>query len=169
VDGPARAEVWLDPALPPVLLARELVLEAFAHARECYPEECCGLLLGTAGGPPQRLVRCANAQALRRARGETRLGAHEAFWMDEGDLLRALREADACGEELLAIYHSHVDLPAYLSERDLQGALGPGGRPLYPSASQLVLSVREGSTREAVCFVWSEADASYRGHPVRSP
>src|SRR5262245_23926261 len=46
-----RAAAVLDPALPPVALPRGLVLEAFAHARECYPEECCGLLIGPAGAP----------------------------------------------------------------------------------------------------------------------
>jgi proteasome lid subunit RPN8/RPN11 len=156
----------LDPALPPVSIPRALVLEAFAHARECYPEECCGLLVGPAGGAPLRIVRCANLQSLRRSRGETELGAREAFWMDERDLYRAVREAELRDEQIQVIYHSHVDAQAYLSQLDLAGALGPDGRPMWPGAAQLVLSVRDGATREAVCFVWSDAQGGYRGHAV---
>jgi len=163
-----RAAAVLDPALEAVEIARELVLEALAHARECYPEECCGLLVGVPGGPARRIVRCSNVQNLRQSRGETALGAREAFWMDEGDLLRAVREADAGGEQIQMIYHSHVDADAYLSQHDLAGALGPDGRPLWPGTAQLVLSVREGTTREAVCFVWNEPSGAFRGHRVRS-
>jgi [CysO sulfur-carrier protein]-S-L-cysteine hydrolase len=161
-----RAAALLDPELPPVALPRELVLEAFAHARECYPEECCGLLIGPAGGSPVRLVRCANLQSVRLARGESALAASEAFWMDERDLYRAVHEAELRDEEIRVIYHSHVDAQAYLSQHDLAGALGPDGRPLWPGTSQLVLSVRDGATREAVCFVWDEAERGFRGHAV---
>jgi proteasome lid subunit RPN8/RPN11 len=164
-----RAAARFDPELPPVPLPSALVLEAFAHARECYPEECCGLLIGPRGGLAARIVRCANVQSQRRSRGETELDAREAFWMDEGDLYRAVRGAEARGEEIQVIYHSHVDAEAYLSQQDLAGALGPDGRPLWPRAAQLVLSVRDGATREAVCFVWSEISQAYRGHGVVHP
>jgi proteasome lid subunit RPN8/RPN11 len=162
-----RAAAVLDPELLPVALPRALLIEAFAHARECYPEECCGLLIGRPGQPPSRIVRCANVQSLRRSRGETELDAREAFWMDERDLDRAVREAERRDEEIQVVYHSHIDADAYLSQHDLAGALGPNGRPLWPRAAQLVLSVRDGTTREAVCFVWSDADQSYRGHALQ--
>lgn len=162
----ARAAAVVEPQLAPFRVPAPLMLEVFAHARECYPEECCGLLIGAPGGALLRVVRCANVQSLRKSRGEAELDAREAYWMDEAELLRALRAAESRGEQIRVIYHSHVDADAYFSQHDLASALGPDGRPAWPQADQLVVSVRDGSTREAVCFVWDGKERRYRGHAV---
>jgi [CysO sulfur-carrier protein]-S-L-cysteine hydrolase len=162
----ARAAAVVDPRLPPFRIPAPLVLEIFAHARECYPEECCGLLIGAPEGSLLRVERCANVQSLRKSRGEADLDAREAFWMDEAQLQRALRETEDRGEQIRVIYHSHADADAYFSQHDLAAALGPDGRPLFPRAAQLVVSVRDGTTREAVCFVWDDGQRCYRGHAV---
>ena len=57
-----------------------------------------------------------------------------AFWMNESDYLHAQALAEAAGEEVTAVYHSHVDVGAYLSELDLEYAEHalfpfPGRRP----------------------------------------
>jgi proteasome lid subunit RPN8/RPN11 len=162
-----RAAVVPDASLPPATLAGHLALEVFAHARECYPEECCGLLIGRPDGEPVRVVRCTNVQSLRRSSGESELDAAHGFWVHEGELLRALREAEAHGEEVLGIYHSHVDSGAYLSHADLRGALGSDGRPQWPRAAQLVVAVREGVVHEAALFEWSQARGCYEGRVLR--
>jgi proteasome lid subunit RPN8/RPN11 len=163
----SRAAALVDPELEPAVLPRELLLEVFQHARECYPEECCGLLLGTDAQGPLRVLRCANVQSARAARGESDLDARRAFWIDEHELLRALREADQRGERLVAVYHSHVDTAAYLSFTDLAGALGPDGRPLYPGAHQLVVSIQESGVQAAALFSWDAAAECYRGRALR--
>jgi proteasome lid subunit RPN8/RPN11 len=134
-----RAAAQLDGSLEPVELPRELLLEVFQHARECYPEECCGLLTGTDRGDPVRVIRCSNVQSARVARGESVLDARRAFWIDEQELLNALRGAEQRGERLVVVYHSHVDTAAYLSFTDLEGALGPDGRrsTMGPAAGRL--------------------------------
>lgn len=162
-----RAAAVVDASLEPARLAREVLLEVFQHARECYPEECCGLLLGRDAHGPLRVLRCANVQSARAARGESDLDARRAFWIDEQELLQALREADQRGERLVAVYHSHVDTAAYLSFTDLAGALGPDGRPLYPGAQQLVLSVRESGVGDAALFSWDAAAGRFRGRALR--
>jgi proteasome lid subunit RPN8/RPN11 len=161
-----RAAAVVEPDLEPARLPREVVLEVFQHARECYPEECCGLLLGTDAQGPLRVLRCANVQSARAARGESDLDARRAFWIDEQELLHALRDADQRGERLVAVYHSHVDTAAYLSFTDLAGALGPDGRPLYPGALQLVVSVQESGVRDAALFVWDATLARFRGRAL---
>ena len=161
-----RAAAVADPELEPARLARQVVLEVFQHARECYPEECCGLLLGIDAHGPLRVLRCANVQSARAARGESDLDARRAFWIDEQELLHALRDADQRGERLVAVYHSHVDTAAYLSFTDLAGALGPDGRPLYPGARQLVVSVQESGVRDAALFHWDEAAERFRGRAL---
>lgn len=163
----ARAAAVVDAALEPAVLPREVLLEVFQHARECYPEECCGLLLGTDAQGPLRVLRCANVQSARAARGESDLDARRAFWIDEQELLHALRDADQRGERLVAVYHSHVDTAAYLSFTDLAGALGPDGRPLYPGAQQLVVSVQESGVCAAALFSWDAAAERFRGRALR--
>ncbi|HTO53482.1 MAG TPA: M67 family metallopeptidase [Myxococcota bacterium] len=156
-----------DPDAEPAELPRELLLEVFQHARECYPEECCGLLIGTEVDGPLHVVRCANVQSQRVARGESNLAASRAFWIDEQELLHALRAAESVGERLLCIYHSHVDAAAYLSHTDVAGALGPDGEPLYPGAAQLVVSTGESGVDAAALFEWDPEARAFRGRAVR--
>jgi proteasome lid subunit RPN8/RPN11 len=140
--------------------------EVFAHAVECYPEECCGLALGPPGSAPERVVRCTNVQNRQLSRGESTLDASRAFWIDERELLDATRDAEAEGKTILLIYHSHVDSAAYFSQQDLRGALGLDGAPLWPDAAQLVVSVRDGVVREAALFEWGDEVRAYRGRRV---
>ncbi len=165
---PERAAAIADPALPPGPLPRALMLEVFQHARECYPEECCGLLIGPEAAPlPTRFVRCTNVQSQRRSKGESELDARHGFWIDEQELLQALRTAEERGEALRVVYHSHIDTPAYLSHSDLQGAVGPDGSPLWPGVAHLVVSVREDGVHEAAVFDWSEEAGSFLGRVVQ--
>jgi proteasome lid subunit RPN8/RPN11 len=162
-----RAAAQLDATLEAVQLPRDLLAEVFQHARECYPEECCGLLLGADRELPTRVVRCTNVQSTRVVRGESDLDARRAFWIDEQELLNALRGAEQRGELLGVIYHSHVDTAAYLSFTDLEGALGPDGRPLYPGVAQLVVSVQESGVLGAALFEWDESARRFLGRGVR--
>ena len=162
-----RAAARVDETVAAAELPRELLLEVFQHARECYPEECCGLLTGTDRGDPVRVIRCSNVQSARVARGESVLDASRAFWIDEQELLNALRGAEQRGERLVVVYHSHVDTAAYLSFTDLEGALGPDGRPIYAGAAQLVVSVQESGVQSAALFEWDESERRFRGRAVR--
>jgi proteasome lid subunit RPN8/RPN11 len=166
-DWRERSAATSDPDAEPAELPRELLLEVFQHARECYPEECCGLLTGTEGEGPLHVVRCTNVQSQRVARGESNLDASRAFWIDEQELLNALRTAESSGEKLLVIYHSHVDTEAYLSHTDVAGALDATGEPLYPGSAQLVVSVHESAVGDASLFVWDPAERAFRGRPAR--
>jgi hypothetical protein len=65
------------------------------------------------------------------------------------------------------VYHSHVDTAAYLSFTDLAGATGPDGRPLYPGAHQLVVSVQESGVYGAALFSWDESTERFRGRALR--
>ena len=61
--------------------------------------------------------------------------------MNEGDYAHAQALAEAAGDEVTAVYHSHVDVGAYLSELDLEyaeHALFP-----FPTADQIVIAVQE--------------------------
>jgi proteasome lid subunit RPN8/RPN11 len=168
-DRSERVAAAPDAALEPARLARELIMEIFGHARECYPEECCGILTGPEGGRPERVVRCTNVQNQRLARGESELDATRAFWIDERELYQALREADERDHTVRVVYHSHIDTAPYLSHTDQRGALGPDGSPLWPGSAQLVVSVSDGVVREAALYEWNAREGRFLGRRLAEP
>ncbi len=82
------------------------------HARETYPYECCGALIGAAGQAVEALAlpNAAEEQARRR------------FRIRPVDYLAAERRASELGAGLLGFYHSHPDHPARPSRYDLEHA-----------------------------------------------
>ncbi len=137
--------VDVDETLPPVRVAAELPTDVWhelcQHAIECLPEECCGLVVGDDRQRYQRSVKCKNDMTRLHAQDPQTYprDGRNAFYMNEVEYLRVRDEAEAAGQRVTAIYHSHVGYGAYLSEMDLDYAehvLFP-----FPDADQIVLSV----------------------------
>ena len=128
--------VELDAELTPLEMPGGVFHELCEHARTTCPEECCGLIFGTAQQRFARAVRCRNEATLHY--GDPRAN-HTRFWMSQVDLQQALEKWEALGEHVTAVYHSHVDCGVYLSESDLDYA-DPGA---FPAADHVVISVRK--------------------------
>ena len=110
-----------------------------AHARETYPNECCGAMLGSIDGERKTVVesmRLQNAfEGAQAARYELR----------PEDLLAADKAARERHMDLIGIYHSHPDCDAYFSKTDLENSC-----PWY---SFVVLSVKGGKFDHANSFL----------------
>lgn len=119
------------------------------HATEAYPHECCGLLLGPAGGPPWRVTQMHRAKNLDLER------ARDRYLMDPADRLAAEEAARAAGLAIVGFYHSHPDHDAYFSPTDLaRSEEVQWGEPwVPPSYAYLVVSVREGSVAAWKAFM----------------
>lgn len=104
------------------------------HAREAYPEECCGFLLGTPGEPKA-------VKATRRAANVAPENRPRRYAIDPRELLAADREASRAGQEILGFYHSHPDHPARPSEFDL-------GHAAWPGYSYVILSIVDRSPND---------------------
>ena len=81
-----------------------------------YPYEVCGLVAGPAGG--ERVARfypCRNAAESARV-----------YTIDPRDHLRAERDAEDRGWEVLGVVHSHTHTEAYPSPTDVAQAPDPG-------------------------------------------
>ena len=109
--------------------------EMVAHARETYPNECCGAMLGSTDGE-QKAVRVAIR--LRNAFEGAQAARYE---LRPEDLLAADRAARERQMDLIGIYHSHPDCDAYFSKTDLQNSC-----PWY---SFVVLSIQKGEFHHA--------------------
>ena len=113
----------------------EIPTEALAqirrHARETYPEECCGALLGELSGESARIQR---VEALVNRSAEER---GRRYVVSPEDYVRVERGAEKEGLSLLGFYHSHPDHPAHWSPTDLAEAHWFG-------CSYVITSVEEG-------------------------
>jgi proteasome lid subunit RPN8/RPN11 len=86
------------------------------HGEETYPHECCGVLLGHAGGEANEVTEIVRA-------GNTRTdSAHNRYNIDPVELIRIQRQARKAGLDIVGFYHSHPDHPAQWSSTDIAEA-----------------------------------------------
>ena len=106
-----------------------------SHARQTYPNECCGAMLGSidaTGKTVRAALPLENAfEGAQAARYELR----------PQDLLAADKAAHERHMDLIGIYHSHPDCGAYFSPTDLRNSC-----PWY---SFVVLSIQKGEFNHA--------------------
>ena len=127
-------------------IASSVVDEVTAHATECQPRECCGVLLGTAA----RITTAIRARNI--AESSTR------FLLDPKAHIEALRRAREEGLEVVGFYHSHPHSRAYPSDTDLAEAS-------YPECVHLIVGFVEGKP-EVRLFTY--ADGQVIEHIINS-
>jgi proteasome lid subunit RPN8/RPN11 len=122
-------------------IVRSALEEIRAHAADGYPYEICGILFGPRGD--RRVTEAARAHNLVTER------ANDRYEIDPRDLIRAQREADQRGLDVVGYYHSHPDHPARPSIFDAERAWAG---PLY------VIASCNGGVTEAVNGFLAEKD-----------
>lgn len=150
-------------ALAPVIISARVLNALCEHARETHPEECCGLLVGQAAGAFEWASRCRNEMTrLHRRDPETHpRDGTQAFHMNEADMLRTLEEAEAKGQLVTGVYHSHTNAGSYFSEMD-QDFVTRAGFP-FPDAQHVVISVLDGMVRESAVFYRIDGAPGFEG------
>lgn len=99
------------------------------HARAEYPNEACGLVIGTAPAP-------AGGEALRFEPARNRAASPYRYELHPDDLLRLTLATEAADEAFWAIVHSHVRSPAVPSPTDV-------GLAFYPDALYVLVSLAD--------------------------
>ena len=149
-----------------------------AHAERVYPEECCGLMLGTIAAqspiaqehPIQKylteLVPLDNdwtpdvlpadlADAVAIERGQSK---QHRYWIDPKAMLRVQKDARDRGLAIVGIYHSHPDHVAEPSECDRTLA--------WSTYAYTIVSVQEG--RAVDIQNWAlDSDHRFRSEPIK--
>lgn len=104
------------------------------HAAATYPEECCGVLLGSQSRDGDRETSLVErVLSIENEREDSR---HNRFLIQPETVLSAHKEARRLGLDILGYYHSHPDHPAKPSEYDREHA--------WPGMSYVIVSVEEG-------------------------
>ncbi|MBE7386219.1 MAG: M67 family metallopeptidase [Leptolyngbya sp. SIO1E4] len=132
-----------------------------AQAENTYPEECCGLLLGTLEREHDRrwvheLLPLENrwtaeVQALiepNPAFPASTLDKRTRYWIDPKAVMEAQRYVRDRGWIILGVYHSHPDNSALPSERDRRLAWSDYSYPILSVVKGKVVDVQSWRLRE---------------------
>lgn len=111
------------------------------HALRAYPEECCGILVGTFRSER----RAEQAIEARNAHSESRVNR---YTVDPAEFVKADLEARARNLEIVGFYHSHPNAPAAPSIYDLKHAWG--------GYVYLIISVADGRAGEVAAWSLNE-------------
>lgn len=102
-----------------------------AHCLDGYPLEACGLLAGTPEGTATRVYPTGNAAQSSRV-----------YTVEPRDLLRADRDAEEHGAEIIGVWHSHTHTDAYPSPTDIGQAPDPAWHYVLVSLRDVEPTVR---------------------------
>ncbi len=117
------------------------------HAESTYPEECCGLLLGTLDLTSKTVVAVQtlnNAWTADLDAADGHLTKARRYEIAPADWLAVLRSSRDRHLDIIGIYHSHPDHPAVPSECDRQLA--------WPQYSYLIAAVHQGNVTAALSW-----------------
>jgi proteasome lid subunit RPN8/RPN11 len=118
-------------------LARLVIDEVVAHAREASPAECCGVLLGT------------DSEVVEAVRTDNLSEDPNRYRVDPKGHFDARRSARRRGLEVVGFYHSHPHSEPEPSAADVSEATYPGYlylivRPLVEDAKIRVFRLEQG-------------------------
>ena len=113
-----------------------------SEAREAYPEECCGVLLGQYRQVGTR--EQATVTALRPTANAAVDHRWRRYEIAPEELLAVYQEVRARDADLIGYYHSHPDAAAEPSDRDLAAA--------QPGVSYLIVAI--GRREVTDCRAW---------------
>jgi proteasome lid subunit RPN8/RPN11 len=131
-----------------VVLASGVVSAIRTHARDTYPNECCGALIGS-GRHVTSIVALPNT---------TEEGPRRRFLVRPLEYQEAEASAARAGGQLLGFYHSHPDAPARPSEYDLDHA--------WPVFLYVIVSVQRGQPSLMTCWSLREDRSGFDEDPL---
>jgi proteasome lid subunit RPN8/RPN11 len=123
-----------------MIIARALLDDLIAHARDEYDAECCGMVAYAELQPD------GSGEAMRVHRAENIYASPKRFEIDGKELLKATREFGDEGWEIGAIYHSHTHTAPYPSQTDINFAAN------WPGVEWVIVGLG-GSEPEVRCYL----------------
>ena len=124
------------------------------HVESAYPEEGCGVIFE---GASLRAVPLKNVYDKYHARFPVEFPRTNktAYRIDELELQRVIEDAEAKGEKLVCVFHSHCDVGAYFSKEDSDMA-APDGIEMRPGLKWMVVAVDKGKVSKHRVFTFAE-------------
>ncbi len=137
------------------------------HARETYPHECCGALVGIVNDGQEKVVkevvRFQNSYTQELAAGldieENGRGTLNRYVIDPKDIFLTEKQARSKSMSVIGFYHSHPDSPAVPSKYDLRVASA--------GYCYVIVSVPQGSPQELRCWETDLARSEFEPEEIQ--
>lgn len=131
--------------------------QIYDHAEISYPNECCGLMVGTIDADTNHTVH-----AVRGCKNLNKERARDRYLMDPQDQLRVMREFENGPWDIIGVYHSHPDHPSRASQTDTDRAM----EIMATAWSYVIVSVQQGAVASAQSWVLNEAEKKFYEEPI---
>ncbi len=119
--------------MPDLIIPRVLFNEVLEYCSSVFPHEACGILAGIEG----RVARVYPVKNID--------SSPVSYFMDPSEQLHIQKQMRERKEEMVAIFHSHPQSPAYPSAKDVRLAF-------YEDAFYMIVGLSEGITGETRAF-----------------
>ena len=134
-------------SLPPLRITKAIVAQIQQEGVAAYPNECCGILIGTHVDAPgsravERIVPMPNTFDPQER--------YHRFTIDPLTLAKAEDNAAKQGKAVIGFYHSHPDHPARPSEYDRTHV------PPWNYYSHVIVAIEKSKPAAMTCWVFNE-------------
>lgn len=126
--------------------------EIIAHAKDSYPNECCGLLVGNN-------IAAKKVFYSHRAANVNKERAADRYIIDPNEIHLIDRQARTEGLDLLGFYHSHPDHPDRPSDFDREW-----GQPGY---SYVIIAVKGGKDVSIKSWTFIEDGSPFKEEGIK--
>ena len=133
-------------------IPQNILREIYDHTEASYPNECCGLMVGTMSEGLRTVHTFRKCKNLNTER------ARDRYELDPLDMLRTEREFTNTELSIIGIYHSHPDHPSRPSQTDTDRA--------WPDYSYVIISVQKGTVASANSWELNEAERKFYEEPL---
>ncbi len=123
------------------------------HAKETYPEECSGVMVGMDVGEMKIVVDVWRAENTFE---EDERG--HRFLIDPKEYIAFEKRAGERDMDILGVYHSHPDHPAEPSDYDREHA--------WPGWSYVIASVSENGVEDMRSWLLRDDRSGYEDEPI---
>jgi len=156
----------MDREVMPTKYPLETVREIVARCEADPSREVCGFVIRTGDALEVREVE--NAADRYHASDPVHFPrtSRESYLMDPRGQLRVHRELAASGGEIVAVWHSHVEVGAHFSAKDREDAVIDGVQQV-PGAEYLVFGVQAGRVTDAKRYRFAGGDFVEAPLPLR--
>ncbi|GAB1539702.1 M67 family metallopeptidase [Scytonema sp. NUACC21] len=133
-----------------IQLSPQQLQTIYSHAESTYPEECCGLLLGSLAGEAKTVVEVIpteNAWGSEAADpfGDSTASKRHRYTIAPQVMLQVQKQARDRQLNIIGIYHSHTENPAIPSEFDREYA--------WQEYSYIIVSVKGSKATDVKSWV----------------
>jgi len=141
---------------------KEIYNQIITHAKEAYPNEGCGALIGEEhsefrGDKEPEIAK--NVLMVFRMKNINKDRAKDRYEIDPKELLRVEKEAFANGLQVIGFYHSHPDHPDMPSAFDRERA--------WPFYSYVIISVKRRKEISVKSWIFEDEKEPFKEEEVK--